>query len=625
MPFLQSPKGVNYNNPFGAILGPVVETVASKLRRPADGSRDLHADYLDSVWSAFFNAVVAGKDLTTVKLITEEDVILQELRGGSRSKDPTGLNSPASVAALHADGFFTGTENMNCPSHLLRNDKSKYDCEPCGIDLTELERLKIVLKMCYTPKATWHKYSSTHTVLGQEAMIVQSRIFVLSGDGSVEEYLGTSAALNAGHHKPDGDVVRVYEIAYGSDGSAKAKVPTALYFDIPLDCIARKNSMSPGRSSTVSMESYIEAARTKPFYISRPYDQDALALIVGILKLRIRELELPGKLDRIRMRGFLDRLEVDMGNATFEEVQTLYAAKMGLGSQFQCLVSHYATIYWDRCAERADKNSSLDKPILNVESNYTTQCHEEGTSGAIADTLWDTFVTESGRLFQGDIRRGGGGRSSQVFAHQSGSTGPIPFLKRPEEGTPWDEETDNATRCWRDVLLSYDGEGEWEYARQAVLGYKEQNPTARPDSRASARSNRYGSSPACGSSNQSQSMRFSDYMYGAGTPYGGAQPPRVASSGVGSYSMYSPDLSRRPSFSDCYGSATTKRNSKFSGTPMTRNVSFAATPDASYATRARSRAYAASTPSQAYAYGFRRSPPVQEDYHYEHEETGYFY
>ena len=60
---LKSSKGVNYNNPFGAILGPVVETVASKLRRPDDGSRDLHADYLDSVWSEFFDAVVAGKDL----------------------------------------------------------------------------------------------------------------------------------------------------------------------------------------------------------------------------------------------------------------------------------------------------------------------------------------------------------------------------------------------------------------------------------------------------------------------------------------------------------------------------------------------------------------------------------
>ena len=615
---------MNYNNPFGAILGPVVETVASKLRRPGDGSRDLHADYLDSVWSEFFDAVVAGKDLTTVKLTTEEDVILQELSGGIRSKDPAGLNSPASVAALNTDGFPLGMEDRSRPPHLRRKasaDTGKYDCEPCGIDLTELERLKIVIKMCYTPKATWHKYSSTHTVLGQEAMIVQSRIFVLSGDGSVEEYLGTTAALNAGHHKPDGDVVRVHEIAYGSDGSAKAKAPTALYFDIPLDCIARKNSMSPGRSTTVSMDSYIEAARTKPFYITRPYDQDALALVVGSLKLRIRELELPRKLDRIRQRGFLDRLEVDVGNATFEEVQTLYAAKMGLGSQFQCLVSHHATIYWDRCAERADKNSSLDKPILNVESNYTTQRHEAGTSGAIADTLWNTFVTESGRLFQGDPR--GGGRSSQVFAHQSNSAGPIPFLKRAEDGTQWYEEADNATRCWRDVLFSCEGEGEWEYARQAVLGYKEQNPTARPDSRASARSSRYAPSPAFGSSDQSQSLMFSDC--GVGTPYGSAQPPRAASSGVGSYSMYSSNMSRRPSFSDCYGSATTKKNNKFSGTPMTRNVSIAATPDASYAVRSRSRAYAASTPSQAYAYGFRRSPPVQEDYHYGQEEAGYFY
>ena len=623
MPFLQSPKGVNYNNPFGAILGPVVDTVASKLRRPGDGSRDLHADYLDSIWSEFFDAIVGGKDLTTVKLITEEDVILQELGGGIRSKDPAGLNSPASIAALNADDFPPEMEDMSSPPHLRRKSsavQSKHDCESCGIDLTELERLKIVLKMCYTPKATWHKYSSTHTVLSQEAMIVQSRIFILSGDGSVEEYLGTAAALNAGHHKPDGDVVRVYEIAYGSDGSAKAKAPTALYFDIPLDCIARKNSMSPGRSSTVSMESYIEAARTKPFYISRPYDKDALALVVGILKLRIRELELPGKLDRISKRGFLDRLEVDVGNAAFEEVQTLYAAKMGLGSQFQCLVSHYATIYWDRCAERADKTASLDKPVLNVESNYTTRGHEAVTSGAIADTLWDTFVTESSRLFQGDPR---GGRNSQVFAHQSGSTGPVPFLKRAEDGTPWYEETDNATRCWRDVLLSYEGEGEWEYARQAVLGYKEQNPTARPDSRASARSNRYVSSPAYGSFGNSQSMLFPDY--GVESPYGGAQPPRAASTGVGSYSMYSSNLSRRSSFSDCYGPATVKRNSKFSGTPLTRNVSFGATPDASYAARARSRTNAANTPSQAYAYGFRRSPPVQEDFHYDHEEAGYFY
>ena len=563
---------------------------------------------------------MAGKDLTAVKLITEDEVIMHELTGGIR-KDRGDFDSPTSIAALHAEVYSSGMENEKSPPHLHRKGSAngnKYDCEPCGIDLTELERLKIVLKMCYTPKASWHKYSTTHTVLGQEAMIVQSRIFVLSGDGSVEEYLGTAAALDAGHYKPKGDVVRVYEIAYGSDASAKAKAPTALYFGIPMDCIARKNSMSPGRSTTVTMESYIEAARTKPFYIARPYDEDALALVVGSLQLRIRELELPGRLDRIRYGGLLDRLVVDVDNAEFEEAQTLYAAKMGLGSQFQCLVSHYATIYWDRYAERADKTGSLDQPVLNVERNYTTVPHNEGTSGAIADTLWDTFVTESERLFQGDPR--GVGRSSKVFAYTPGSEGPIPFLKKTEDGTPWYEETDNATRCWRDVLLSYEGEGEWEYARQAVLGYKEQNPTARPDSRASARSTRYGSSPGYGLSDQSQPMISSSYR--VGTPYG-AEPLRAASSGMGSYSMHSSNNhSRRPSFSDNYGSTAVKRNSKmFSGTPMTRNASFAATPD-SYA--ARVRAFAGSTPSHAHAYGFRRSPAVQQGYYYDPNDNAYY-
>jgi hypothetical protein len=602
--------GVNYNNPFGIVLGPVVDTIAGKLRRPDDGSRDLHPKFLDCVWSEFFNAVVAGKDLATVKLVTEEEVILSDLSGAS-PKDHAGLGSPTSIAALHANHYSYGMDDVASPPNLRRDGSTGvnlYKFEPRGICLTELERLKIVLKMCYTPKTSWYKYSSTHTVLGQEAMVVQSRIFLLPGDGSVEEYLGTAAALDAGHHTPVGDVVRVYEIAYGSDGSAKAKAPTALYFDIPAECITRRNATSPGHSSTVTMESFIETAPTKPFYIARPYDEDALALVVDILQLRIRELELPGKLDRLHGGSFLDRLVVDAENAAREESQILYAAKMGLGSQFHCLVSHYATIYWDRCAERADKTSSLDQPVLNVESKYTTQSHDVGTSGAKADTLWDTFVTESERLFQGDSLRGG--RSSQAFANGSDSAGPIPLLKKAEDGVPWYAELDNSVRCWRDVLLSREGEGEWEYARQAVLGYKEQHPTARPDSRASARSTRSvqnGPTPA-------QSPMLSDPR--ARTPFLGVHTPQGASSGMESYNVYSSNQSRRPSFSDCHGSAATKRIK----TPLTRRNSFAASP---YSYAARSRSYDASP--KAYAYDVLQSPPVQKVQYYEGDEVGFFY
>ena len=579
---------------------------------------------------------MSGKDLATVKLITEEEAILRGLPGDvnkhqNRSK---GKNALSSTKALQATLFPVEMDDMVSSSSLYREDFStgdnQYDNETQGIRLTELERLKIVLEMCYKPKASWHKYSSTHIVLDQEAMVVQSRIFVLPGDGSVEEYLGPTAALDAGRYQPVGDVVRVYEIAYGSDYSPKAKAPTALYFDIPPKCITRKSGASPSRSSTtVTMESYIQAARTKPFYIARPYDDDALALVVGILQLRVRELELPEKLNRFDKRGFLDRLVLDVVNsddgACHGESQAIYAAKMGLGSQFRCLISHYATIYWDRCAKRADKTSSLDQPVLNVECNYTTLGHDAGTSGANADSLWDTFIAESGRLFQGEPL--GGARSSQDFVYKSGHDGPIPVLKRSKDDTPWYKELDNSVRCWRDIIQSDHGASEWDYARQAVLEYKEQHPTARPDSRASARSARgsrgvknaqIAQSPSSVSSSLAPSMTYPSP--GPGTPGGAALSRRVASRGMGSYPS---SYSRRPSYSGCCGPSASSLGHKFcTETPMTmtRTNSFATSSDGSVA--ARSNMYAG---SHAYHYDIHRSPPVQDGQYFQHEEAGCYY
>jgi hypothetical protein len=572
---------------------------------------------------------LSGKDLATVKLVTEEEALLRGLPGDiNQHKSRKGEDALSSTKALQATIFPVEMNDMASPSFLYREDfgtvDNQYDKETQGIRLTELERLKIVLEMCYKPKASWHKYSSTHIVLDQEAMVVQSRIFVLPGDGSVEEYLGPTAALDAGKYQPDGDVVRVYEIAYGSDCSSKAKAPTALYFDIPPKCIVRKNGASLGRSSTgVTMESYIQAARTKPFYIARPYDDDALALVVGILQLRVRELELPEKLNRFDKRGFLDRLVLDVANsddgACHGESQAIYAAKMGLGSQFRCLVSHYATIYWDRCAERADKTSSLDQPVLNVESNYSTQGHDAGTSGANADSLWDTFVAESGRLFQGEPH--GGARSSQDFVYKSGHDGPIPVLKRSKDDTPWYKELDNSVRCWRDIIQSDNEASEWEYARQAVLEYKEQHPTARPDSRASARSARGVKNPQIGQSPPSVSSSLAPSMMypspGPGTPGGAALSRRVASRGLGSYPS---SYSRRPSYSSCCGpSASSARHRFCTETPMTRANSFVTSSDGSVA--ARSNMYAG---ARAYPYDIRRSPPVQEGQYSQHEEAGYY-
>ena len=440
--------------------------------------------------------------------------------------------------------------------------------------------------------------------------------------------VGVAQPRNAGQYQPDGDVVRVHEIAFGSDCSPKAKAPTALYFDIPPKCIMRRNGVSPGRSSTgVTMESYIQAARTKPFYIARPYDEDALALVVGILQLRVRELELPEKLNRFDKRGFLDRLVLDVANsddgACHGESQAIYVAKMGLGSQFRCLVSHYATIYWDRCAERADKTSSLDQPVLNVESNYSTQGHDAGTSGANADCLWDTFVAESGRLFQGEPH--GGARSSQDFVYKSGLDGPIPVLKKSKDDTPWYKELDNSVRCWRDIIQSDNETSEWEYARQAVLEYKEQHPTARPDSRASARSARgtrgvknvqIAQSPSRVSSSLAPSMMYPSP--GPGTPGGAALSRRVASRGLGSYPS---SYSRRPSYSSCCGpSDPSARHTFCTETPMTRTNSFVTSSDGNVA--ARSNMYAG---ARAYPYDIRRSPPVQEVVvpYFQNEEAGY--
>jgi len=571
---------------------------------------------------------LSGKDLATVKLITEEEAILR----ANQHKSRKGENALSSTKALQATAV--EMNDKASPSFLYREDfgavDNQHDNGTQGTRLTELERLKIVLEMCYKPKASWHKYSSTHIVLDhQEAMVVQSRIFVLPGDGSVEEYLGPTAALDAGQYQPDGDVVRVHEIAFGSDCSPKAKAPTALYFDIPPKCIMRRNGVSPGRSSTgVTMESYIQAARTKPFYIARPYDEDALALVVGILRLRVRKLELPEKLNRFDKRGFLDRLVLDVANsddgACHGESQAIYVAKMGLGSQFRCLVSHYATIYWDRCAERADKTSSLDQPVLSVESNYSTQGHDAGTSGANADCLWDTFVAESGRLFQGEPH--GGARSSQDFVYKSGHDGPIPVLKESKDDTPWYKELDNSVRCWRDIIQSDNETSEWEYARQAVLEYKEQHPTARPDSRASARSARgtrdvknaqIAQSPSRVSSSLAPSMMYPSP--GPGTPGGAALSRRVASRGLGSYPS---SYSRRPPYSSCCGpSGPSARHTFCTETPMTRTNSFVTSSDGNVA--ARSNMYAG---ARAYPYDIRRSPPVQEVVvqYFQNEEAGYY-
>ena len=181
--------------------------------------------------------------------------------------------------------------------------------------------------------------------------------------------------------------------------------------------------------------------------------------------------------------------------------------------------------------------------------------------------------------------------------------------------------------CWRDIIQSDNGASEWDYARQAVLEYKEQHPTARPDSRTSVRSARgtrgvknaqIAQSPSSVSLSLAPSMMYPSP--GPGTPGGAALSRRVASREMGSYPS---SYSRRPSYSSCCGPSASSTRHKFcTETPMTmtRTNSFATSSDGSVAVR--SNMYAG---AHAYHYDIHRSPPVQEGQYFQHEEAGYYY
>ena len=277
-----------------------------------------------------------------------------------------GTESPTSVAAI-SFGPLAGTEYSQGPK------------------LSEEQRIKIALSMCYYPTTERYTYEPSSTIFGRAGMVVQSCVFAVSEDGEVEA-IASHEALSK-----EPNVVSVFEIAFGPDTDPKAKTSTALYFDVPHQCIQKRSRSAASASSVMSIDGYLSIAANQPFYLTRPYDDDAMALTRGILEHRLQVIKLPMREKELDDAGiFSDSVEMENIRAHISSVDV---TELGLRSRFECLLRHWGITFWGRCAERSDPND-VEATVLHVNGNYNPPSnHPKGTGEARSVKVWSSFIT----------------------------------------------------------------------------------------------------------------------------------------------------------------------------------------------------------------------------------------
>ena len=191
----------------------------------------------------------------------------------------------------------------------------------------------------------------------------------------------------------ESNVVNVVEIAFGPDTDPKAKISTALYFDIPHQCIQKRNANRSGTSplAMMTVDVYLGTATNQPFYLTRPYDDDALALTRGILEHRLEMIDLPKwEEDAKELYVFSDSTKIEKIRAHISSVEMI---ELGLRSRFECLLRHWGVAFWGRCAERFD-STDAGATVLHVNGNYNPLSnYHRGTGEARSVRLWNSFVS----------------------------------------------------------------------------------------------------------------------------------------------------------------------------------------------------------------------------------------
>ena len=461
----------------GKAEGPDSSYVSAGAGASASASASAAKDRGDALWEAFCSRLASGMELDGAYRATPAPRGAGRRRARVRPPPPPPPSSSSSYVA--APGLPSPSPGRGAP--------------------TERQRIEIALAMVYAGDPAWHTYSPGHTVFGEVGMVVRGGRFALDPGGGATELASWAGAapengplLGGGGGRGGGGakIVTALEIAFGSDASSSVRCGTALYFDVPAheieahpvrrllsikrqnDRLGRDRSGGPGR-----LEVYLATAASPPFHLVRPSDEDSMSLTIDILRHRVDVLRVDDAV--ARNGGFASSEERDL-------MSCLEVEGMCLRGRFQSLVRHWSAIVWDRCAERPYP-TDIDTPVLHVDGIYTPQVgtgtvkqmeERERSSG-----LWQSFLAslEHIQMPTDDIRREG--HALSALGNLGTGEAANDFASMPVLRTSFDESaalapSSNGTkrcsleenchsgkkRCWRDLLLFSQEEGEWERA-----------------------------------------------------------------------------------------------------------------------------------------------------------------